>query len=75
VQEQEIGTILWRGKWLMAISVAVCVAPAIPTRADLAAYRRAARTLIGRGRPAGGKLTERERLDLVVAVEPVVVGD
>jgi hypothetical protein len=48
---------------------------AIPTRADLAAYPRAARALLGRGRAAGGKLTEGERLDVVVAVEPVVVGD
>jgi hypothetical protein len=48
---------------------------AIPTRDDLAAYPRAALTLFGRRRPAGGKLAEGERLDVVVAVEPVVVGD
>ena len=29
MQEQKIGTILWRGKWLMAISVVVCVALAV----------------------------------------------
>lgn len=29
MQEQKIGTILWRGKWLMAISLAVCVALAV----------------------------------------------
>ena len=29
VQEQKIGTILWRGKWLMLISLAVCVALAV----------------------------------------------
>ena len=48
---------------------------AIPTRDDLAAYPRAARTLFGRRSPAGGKLAEGERLDVVVAVEPFVVGD
>jgi len=49
---------------------------AIPTRDDLAAYPRAARTLLGRWRrTAGRKLAEGERLDVVVAVEPVVVGD
>jgi capsular exopolysaccharide synthesis family protein len=29
VQEQKIGTILWRGKWLMAISLAACIALAV----------------------------------------------
>ena len=29
MQEQKIGTILWRGKWLMVISLAVCVALAV----------------------------------------------
>ena len=29
MQEQKIGTILWRGKWLIAICVAVCVVLAV----------------------------------------------
>ncbi len=29
MQEQKIGTILWRGKWLMLISLVVCVALAV----------------------------------------------
>jgi len=29
VQEQKIGTILWRGKWLMLVAVVVCVALAV----------------------------------------------
>ena len=29
MQEQKIGTILWRGKWLMVTSLAVCVALAV----------------------------------------------
>ncbi len=29
MQEQKIGTIIWRGKWLMLVSLAVCVALAV----------------------------------------------